>query len=148
MKDNVIKPGEEMVGPAGPPVRNLSGEVETIGNTIRHTERGAGGRWKTKESRQVGGPLNKPSGPGGYDAVVGFRPEGWIPGVRNNAQRYDLERTRGHANPQYSVPDYSRGVDPERKSHDRVRSDQYFINHVAGCPACVVHGFVQRKEVG
>lgn len=51
----------------------------------------------------------------------------------------------------YSVPDYSAGVPPERKSHDRNTAVQRALNHVMGCPDCVVHGVLSihgSKENG
>jgi hypothetical protein len=63
-------------------VRNVSGEVETVGDTVRHTERGDQGRFVPRRSTQVGA-LGPPggTGPGGVDSVSGKH----IPGVANNA---------------------------------------------------------------
>jgi hypothetical protein len=63
----------------GVPVRNVSGEVETIGDTTRHVERGEFGRFARKGSTQVR-PLPMPDGPGGIDVTTGR----WIAGVRRN----------------------------------------------------------------
>jgi hypothetical protein len=86
------------------PVVNTSGTVRTIGATTRHVERGQYGRWVPRGSTLVR-PLPQPSGLGGYDAVIGCRPEGWIPGARNNAvlHRDPMDFEAVH----YVSPDYS-----------------------------------------
>jgi hypothetical protein len=80
---NVKNAGQPTVGPSGPPVTNISGSVEVVGST-RHSMRGVDGRFRHRSSTQVR-PLPQPSGRGGYDAVIGCRPEGWIPGARDNS---------------------------------------------------------------
>jgi hypothetical protein len=120
-------------------VRNLSGETKTVGATVRPRQRDGRGRFKAREPRLVR-PLSHPEGPGGYDAVVGIRPEGWIPGVRDNSQLHDLDRIRGHQNPQYVVRDWSGGYLPERRSNDHVRAMESDINHRSDCPFCTVAG--------
>jgi hypothetical protein len=111
--------------------------------TDKHSERGAGGRFKAREARIVG-PLNQPTGPGGIDTTTGR----WIPGVRNNAQLHDLDRVHAVDSRQlrYQAPDYSRDVADDRKTHDRVHANEEFIQHVLGCPACAVGGFVHAGD--
>jgi len=75
---------------------------------VRHSARGKGGRFKPREVR-LSGQLHHPTGPGGYDAVVGRRPEGFIPGVRDNSQLQDLERTAHHGRMAYDVRNYNGG---------------------------------------
>lgn len=42
--------------------------------------------------------------------------------------------------PVHYARDWSSGVAPERKSHDRMHSAQQLVNHVLGCPTCTIQG--------
>jgi hypothetical protein len=140
VNDEVIRPGEQTVGPSGPPIENVSGSVKLVGST-RHSQRGAGGKFKPRESRIVG-PLNKPSGSGGYDAIVGYRPEGWIPNVRDNSQLHDLERGRAvdSGRLHYQVRNWGGNADLDRRSHTGSAEAHMMLNHVLDCPACATEG--------
>jgi hypothetical protein len=119
------------------PVVNVSGQMPTIGATMRHQERGSGGRFKPREPRIVG-PLNQPSGRGGFDSVTGeFRP-----GVRDNSQLHDYERTHFVEARQmrFVAPEWGRGVDPARKSHDGSDRAHDLLNHAMTCPCLTTGG--------
>jgi hypothetical protein len=135
MQDDVKDAGEPTMKD-GPPVDNISGSVRTVGSTVRHTERGAGGKFKAREPRIVG-PLNMPAGSGGCDSVTGeFRS-----GVRDNSQLFDMERTHAVDSRQlrYEVPNYPAGTDPIRASHAGSAEVQAMANHAMTCP-CIATG--------
>lgn len=120
----------------GIPVRNVSGETPTLGASIRHTERGAGGKFKAREPR-ITGPLNKPTGPGGIDAVTGQ----WISGVRDNSQLHDLERVHAVSSRQMRHEPHNgvRASDSPRHSNAGFDEVQGFANHAMSCP-CLTSG--------
>ena len=139
--ERVFDPGADRVG-TDLAFRNVSGEVRMVNNTVRPAQsRDATGKWKPRESRIIG-PLNVPSGPGGVDAVTGR----WIPGVRNNAQLHDWERTHAvTTSPYFSTPDWGESVPMERKSNAGLMAAEQRLNHHLGshhevpsadCPDC------------
>lgn len=116
-------------------VVNVSGSVPMVGST-RHNSRGSGGKFKPKQNRIVG-PLGPAGGvgDGGIDAVTGRHVGG-----RNHAVLHDLERVHAvTTRPHFEVPDWSRGVDPDRKSHD-YRDREQGLNHILGCRTCATGG--------
>ena len=124
-----------------PEVRNISAEAAgpMTGSTIRHNEREKGGKFRAREARIVG-PLNKPSGPGGFDSVTGE----FIPGVRRNDRLHDMERVT--ASPYFTSPDYSRGVAEERKSHRGAEGAHELLNWFLTSPAHTTGGQVPASD--
>lgn len=119
MSDQIKNAGEPTVGPDGPPIQDVSGSVKVVGSTIRQN-RDPGGRWRPRGSTLIRG-LGQPGEDRGGNAVL-FR---------------DSDDGPVH----YLTLDHSRGADPERRSQP---SGEDFVNHVLGCPACAVGGFVHR----
>jgi|HubBroStandDraft_6_1064221.scaffolds.fasta_scaffold93437_3 hypothetical protein len=115
-----------------PEILNVSGSVGTVGDTVRPAQhRDTSGRYRTREPRLTG-RLNQPEGKGGIDTVTGQ----WIPGVRDNSQLHDYERTHAIDSGQmrFEVPDYSAGVHPTRKSHAGSEHVQGLANLAMTCP--------------
>lgn len=138
MQDDVHNAGKPTMKD-GPPVDNISGSVRVVGSTVRHTARGAGGKFKPREPR-IAGPLNKPTGSGGVDSVTGQ----WIPGVRDNAQLHDLQRVHAIDSRQlrFEAKDYPAGTDPIRASNEGSTEVQALANHAIMNPCHTTGGAV------
>lgn len=130
--DNVTDPGAETMR-SGPPVDNLSGSVRTVGATVRQN-RGPDGRWKPRTATLTRGL--DPSGSRTElvrDAVTGQMIQG-----RDNSMlmRNPMEFEAVH----YVAPDYSRYVEPGRKSNGGLEPAQDALNHIVSCPSCATGG--------
>lgn len=115
------------------PVQNLSGDVKTIGATLRHNERGSDGRWSPRAARLIR-PLDEPTGPGWVrETVTGQMMRGED---RSVLMRNPMEFEQIH----HVSPDYSRYVEPGRKSNAGLVPAQDALNHVVSCPSCATGG--------
>jgi hypothetical protein len=124
-----------------PEVVNVSGSVRTVGDTVRPAQhRDTSGRYRAREPRLTG-RLNHPEGKGGIDAVTGQ----WIPAVRDNSQLHDMDRVHAISSRQMQCvpPDWSRGVDPVRKSHAGSAAAHDLLNHMLSCPCHTTGGACQ-----
>ena len=110
----------------GPPVDNVSGSVKVVGSTVRQN-RDPGGRFRSRRPTLIRG-LDKPGADRGSNAVLHRDP---------TLGPFDVDLVH------YASPDYSAAVPHDRKSHDRNRGNQEFINHVLDCPSCAADGFVK-----
>jgi hypothetical protein len=104
MTDNVMNAGQPTMGPSGPPVENVSGQVPTVGATARPPQpRNAFGRYRRRGHTLVRG-LDAPGTERTEllrDAVTGQAIRG-----RNNAvlfrhNAFDMEQVH------YTSPDFS-----------------------------------------
>jgi hypothetical protein len=100
MSDTVKNAGEPRMG-TEIPFENVSGSVQTIGNTRRYNERGAGGRWAPRGSTQIR-PLPPPNGLV-RDAVTGRMVEG-----PDNSMLHRMADGLAFERVHRVAPDYSR----------------------------------------
>lgn len=132
------------VGPAGPPVENVSGSVKVVNSTVRQN-RDPGGRFRPRSTTLIRG----------LD----------MPGSERSDSNAVLHRASNDGPVHYISPDHSHDVPLSRArddgsypggwrarvpddphSHARNQSNERFIQHVAGCPQCAVDGFVRLRN--
>jgi hypothetical protein len=120
-------------------VRNVSAEGSggTVNNYTRPAQsRDALGRWRRRGVTLYRG-LDAPGTE--HTELVRESVTGQLLKGRNNSVLFrDPEEGPVH----YVSPDYSGGVALERKSHEHLGAQEDFVRHIASCPACVMHGFV------
>lgn len=113
---------------SGPPVVNVSGQVKMTGSTTRQS-RGPRGRFKRRATTLIRG-LDRDDSNRDRDNSVLFRDP--------------LDQEEVH----HIAPDYSRGVDPRRKSHEGSAEVENMVRHVMSCPACATGGACSATNGG
>lgn len=123
MTENVKNAGEPKVGPDGPPVENVSGQVPTVGATMRPAQRrDTYGKYRQRGTTLVRGldasePLEWVT-----DAVTGQRIRG-----RNNSMLIREQDRPVH----YLSLDHNRGRSDEATA--ALADFQMAVNHVLDC---------------